>query len=112
MFAENIKINDNVTLSTEDPNDPDGANDIVFRARRIGTAELENLSPLLVLNKSVSIDVGANATLTGGGIFLIAQAEDRTYQQIMGISRLDNSFLISPLASQVTNLAAPCRSSC
>jgi hypothetical protein len=73
-FAESISVASGVTLSAEDPTDPDGADFIVFRARRIGTAEIENLTPVGGISKTVAIDIGANATLEGAGVYLIAQA--------------------------------------
>src|SRR5262249_30764097 len=63
VFAENVKVDAGVTLDT-------GEDDILFRARRIGTAELENLTPIAAgdaFTKTVSIDVGTGATLKGGG---------------------------------------------
>ena len=63
-----------------------GEDDIVFRPRRIETATLENLSPLLFPNRSVSIDIGAGAELRGGGIYLIAQSEDRSLASELGAS--------------------------
>ena len=48
-----------------------------FRARRIGTTEIENLLPSGYLTKTVEIDIGAGATMLGSSIYLIAQAEDR-----------------------------------
>jgi hypothetical protein len=103
-FAEDISVAPGVTLSTRGT---DGvANDITFRARRFGTAELENLSPVLGTDRQVSLDIGAGAVLDANSIYLIAQAEDRTFSSLIGADRLLDKFLISPLASKVANLTA------
>ena len=98
-FAETIKVNAGVTLDV-------GDGYIEFRARRFGTAELENLSPVFVSDKSVSIDVGANAQLIGGAVYLIAQAEDRSFADIVGVDGLTKTFLLDPAIDKVTELAA------
>jgi hypothetical protein len=51
-FAEHIGVAAGVTLSTRDASGE--ANDIVFRARRFGSAELENLSPVLGTNRQTT----------------------------------------------------------
>jgi hypothetical protein len=103
-FAEHISVAAGVTLSTRDTSGE--ADDIVFRARRFGSAELENLSPVLGTNRQVSIDIGANAVLDGGAIYLIAQAEDRSFASLIGASNLLDNVLISPLADKVAGLTA------
>src|SRR3954454_4893609 len=64
VFADEIYIDPGVTLSTlTDQADLDTGDDIVFRARRIGTPEIENLLPSGYLAKKTLIDVGAGATI-------------------------------------------------
>src|SRR5262249_25426602 len=102
VFAENVKVDAGVTLDT-------GEDDILFRARRIGTAELENLTPIAAgdaFTQTVSIDVGTGATLQGGGIFLLATAEDREFSEIIGASKLASNFVIDPLKDKVAELTA------
>ena len=74
------------TALTPDPQFADGGADIVFRARRISTPEVENLLPSGYLSKSVSIDVGASASLYASNIYLVAQAEDRDIPTQIGLS--------------------------
>ena len=71
--------------------------DIVFRARRIYTSELTNFLPLDVYLREAEIDIGDNASLLGGGIYLFAQAEDRDLTTMLGTDRLVNEFVIDPL---------------
>jgi len=66
VFADNIIVDPYVTLSTRLAGVVDDG--ITFRARRIGTPEFENLLPFGFLNKSVSIDIGHDATLTGNSV--------------------------------------------
>ena len=61
--------------------------DIVFRARRISTAELDALLPIFGDIKTVSIDIGAGATLIGESVYLISTAEDRSFAEIVTKSR-------------------------
>ena len=98
-WAPNIQVNDGVHIAV-------GNNDIVLRSRRIGIAELENLSPLLATNRSVSIDIGQNASLTAdGGIYLVAQAEDRSFAEVIGANHEEDNFVIQPLLDRMgTNL--------
>ncbi|MCA9072162.1 MAG: hypothetical protein KDA84_24710, partial [Planctomycetaceae bacterium] len=105
-FAESISVADGVTLSTKDPIDVTAVDDIVFRARRIGTNVLENAAPATGLSKEVDINIGRNAKLEAGSIFLIAQAVDRTFSEIVGIDRLTTKFLINPVQEKVSNLTA------
>ncbi|HLL17492.1 MAG TPA: hypothetical protein VK439_01805, partial [Rubrivivax sp.] len=70
IWADNISVNPGVVVET-------GSGDIVLRARMTGLADIENLLPVFGTARSVDIDIGANATLRGGGIYLIAQAEDQ-----------------------------------
>jgi 6-phosphogluconolactonase (cycloisomerase 2 family) len=57
-------------------------------------------------DRQVSIDIGANAVLDGGAIYLIAQAEDRSFASLIGASNLLDNVLISPLADKVAGLTA------
>ena len=99
-FAETIKVNANVVLDV-------GDDFIEFRARRIGTAELENLVPGgFGSKKSVSIDIGDHAQLIGGGVYLIAQAEDRSFADLIGADQLTTKFVLDPALDKVSELAA------
>src|SRR5262249_61674338 len=71
--------------------------DIVFRARRIGTVELENLLPGFGSDKKVEIDIGANAALTGERDYLITQAEDRSFTELLGVNTVGNKYAVQPL---------------
>jgi hypothetical protein len=104
VFAENITVDAGATLSTRAA--VGGAADIVLRARRFGSADLENLSPVLGTSRQVAIDIGAGATLDGGSIYLIAQAEDRSFAELIGASNFVDNFLIAPLADKVAGLTA------
>ena len=69
VFADKISIDAGINVSTlTDEDDLSTGSDIVFRARRIGTPEIENLLPVGYLPKSVEIVVGANATLKGSSV--------------------------------------------
>src|SRR5439155_6297038 len=84
----------------------DGSNDIVFRARRIGTPELENLLPSGYLSKTVSIDIGAGANLYAGNIYLVTQAEDRDIATQIGLSTTAflQQGLIGPITDFLSNI--------
>lgn len=100
VWADCITVNANVKIAV-------GDNDIVFRSRRIGIAELENLSPVLGTSRSVAIDVGAGAELSAdGGIYLIAQTEDRSLADVLGLEQEVNNFLIQPLMDKIGDLLA------
>ena len=82
-------------------------NDIVFRARRIGTPEIENLLPSGYLAKGVSIDIGANANLFAGSIYLVAQAEDRDIATQAGVTSVFlKQGLIEPVMNFLTDLVS------
>ena len=98
-FAETIRVDAGVVLDVGDAF-------LEFRARRFGTAELENLLPVFVSDKNVSIAVGENAQLKGAGVYLIAQAEDRSFADIVGVDGLARTFVLDPAIDEVTNLAA------
>ncbi len=107
VFADRILIDPGVTLSTlTDQNDLSTGNDIVFRARRIGTPEIENLLPSGYLAKSVEIDVGAGATLRASSIYLITQAEDRALEETLGLTTLESQFFLDPAVSFLQDLVS------
>ncbi len=82
--------------------------DITFRARRFNTADLANLSPLMINIRDVDVNIGAGAELRGAGIYLFAQAEDRSLTTLLGTNRLVNNFIIKPLLDQIGDwLALP-----
>ncbi|KAA5541791.1 hypothetical protein FYK55_16405 [Roseiconus nitratireducens] len=103
VYAEKIDVKDDVTIDT-------GTNDVFLRARLLGVAELENLSPLLYTNRAVSIDVGQRSVIKGNGIYLYSQSEDRTLSDTLGASQDLNNFVIGPLLGQLTDqLALPAK---
>ena len=84
-------------------------NDVVFRLRHINSAGLQaaqNFSPLLVTDKAVSLSIGAGAVIDAGGIYFIAQAEDRELLSYIGADRLVKKFVIEPLLDKVDDLVA------
>ncbi|MDB5862130.1 MAG: repeat-containing protein, partial [Ramlibacter sp.] len=107
VFADKIYVNAGKTLSTlTDQADLSTGNDIVFRARRIGTTEIENLLPSGYLSKSVEIDVGANATIRASGIYLVTQAEDRALADTLGLTTLESQRFLDPAVSFLQDLVA------
>ena len=97
VFADTIKVEANVHLSTTTDDcqrahlelcDLAAANDITFRARRVGTPDIENLMPAGYLLKETDITIGANALITATSVFLISQAEDRSLAEALGITTL------------------------
>ncbi len=108
VFAESIAVNPGVKVSTlADPADlTSEGEDIVFRARRINTTDLTNLSPLMINIRDVEVNIGAGAELRGAGIYLFAQAEDRSLTTLLGTNRLVNNFIIQPLLGKVADLLA------
>ncbi|HEX8030490.1 MAG TPA: hypothetical protein VF491_18580, partial [Vicinamibacterales bacterium] len=116
VFADDIIVNPGKTLSTlinttlvsDQPVFEDGGNDIVFRARRIGTPEIENLLPSGYISKTVSIDIGTGANLHAGSIYLVAQAEDRDVATQIGVSTTAflQQGLIGPVADFLSGIVA------
>jgi hypothetical protein len=113
-FGDNIEVTDGSILSTaiRDPLNPtapgnlsDG-NDIVFRARRISTPDLVNLTPVGYVPKSVEIRIGTGAKVYASSIYLIAQAEDRTLEDQFGIPKLASDLIITPAIDFLSNLVA------
>ncbi len=106
-FADDISVAAGKTLSTElNPGDLSDADDIVFRARRIGTPEIENLLPSGYLSKSVSINIGTGASLRAANIYLVAQAEDRALATTLGLSTLESQFFLDPAVSFLQDLVS------
>ncbi|MCA9149462.1 MAG: hypothetical protein KDA92_09195, partial [Planctomycetales bacterium] len=99
VYADVVTVSDDVTIDT-------GASDILFRPRIMSNAQLENLSPLLFPNREVSIDIGANATLRGGSIYLITQSQDISLAETLGASQEVDNFVIGPIADKIESLLA------
>jgi hypothetical protein len=109
VFADDIKVNNGVIVSTVPDDEATtgvlaNGNDIVFRARRIGTPEIENLLPAGYLSKSVSIEVGTGAVMRATSIYLIAQAEDRALATTLGLTTLQSQMFLNPAVSFLTDL--------
>ncbi|MCE8556437.1 calcium-binding protein [Ruegeria pomeroyi] len=101
VIAETITVNDNVSITGDTSED----GFIEFRSRRLGTAELENLSPIFPgIPKYASVDIGENASIEAGGVYLIAQAEERGYAEQLEISQELDTNLVGPLLDQVTSV--------
>ena len=106
-FSDHFKVADNVTLSTvADGTDLASGGDITVRARRVGTPEIENLMPVGYLNKSVSINIGTNATLKAGSIYLVSQAEDRTLADRFGLMTPVQQFTTNPALAALNNFVS------
>ncbi len=107
VFADKIDISDDKIISTlTDQNDLESGNDIVFRARRIGTTELENLMPSGYLSKTVEINVGARAEMRASSIYLIASAEDRAIAETAGLTTLAANFFVDTFMNYLNDLVA------
>ncbi|HCE72074.1 MAG TPA: type I secretion protein, partial [Ruegeria sp.] len=101
VIAETITVNDNVSITGDTSED----GFIEFRSRRLGTAELENLSPIFPgIPKYAAVDIGENASIEAGGVYLIAQAEERGYAEQLEISSALDTNLVGPLLGQVTSV--------
>jgi hypothetical protein len=98
-WAERITVDPGVTIETVD-------NDIVLRARIIGNAQIENLLPAYGTNREVDISIGAGAELDATGIWLVAQAEDRSIADIEGAPKEVDNFIIGPLMSKIQDLVS------
>jgi hypothetical protein len=111
-FADDITVAPNVTLSTlktatldanGKPIFSEDDNEIVFRARRVGTPEIENALPSGYLSKGVSIDIGTHANLFADSIYLIAAAEDRDIATQSGVTSVFlQQALIDPVKDFLT----------
>ena len=110
VFADVIVVSAGRTLSTlSDDNDLSSGNDIVFRARRIGTPEIENLLPVGYLAKKVEITIGDNAVVKASSIYLITQAEDRALATTLGLgvlTTLGQQMLIDPIVDVIKDLVS------
>ena len=112
VFGDDIIVSDGVVLSTlvntalidGDPDYSGGSNDIVFRARRVGTPEIENLTPVGYIPKSVSIDIGDGAKLLAANIYLVSQAEDRKISTQLGLTTLESTFSFDVGVAFLTDL--------
>ena len=54
----------------------------------------------------MSIDIGAGATLTANGVYLIAQAEDRSFSDINSVDRLVDQFVVGSVVSKLNDATA------
>ncbi len=100
VWAETIRVESGVDIAV-------GDNDIVFRARSTGIAQLENLLPLYATFREVEISIGSGATLSAdGGIYLIAEADDKSIADLAGVPREVDKFVIEPLMDQISGLTA------
>ena len=100
VWVNTISVNENVHITAGDG----GA---TLRARQVGLAELENLSPVLGSSRSVSITVGKGAWISSTGpIYLIAQASDQSFAELIGIGKEVDNYVIKPLAGKVEGLTA------
>ncbi len=104
VFAETIKQADNVTVSTYKADGSGDGNSITWRARKIGAAELENLSPVMVMTKEVYVEIGENATLKATEIYILTYAEDRSFADILTIDPLLNKFVVGPALDELASL--------
>ena len=78
----------------------------MFRARRIGTPEIENLLPSGYLAKKRGSTSGAGATSRANAIYLISQAEDRALAETLGLTTLESQFFLDPAVSFLQDLIA------
>ena len=99
IYAAHITVNANVAIDT-------GAGWVTFRARQIGSAFAENLSPVFATDRNVSITVGDGATIHATGIFFIAQAEDRSLAEYLGVAREVGSYVLDPLTGLLGSIIA------
>ena len=82
-------------------------NDICFRARLLGIAELENLMPLgFGTDRMVDITIGKYAQLKGYGLWLFSQAEDKSIADTAGATKEVENFVIQPLMDAIGDLFA------
>jgi Ca2+-binding RTX toxin-like protein len=99
VWADRITVADNVVIQT--------TNDITFRPRLLGIAELENLVPLgFGTDRKVDITIGKNAKLMGAEISLFAQAEDKSIADTAGAPKEMENFVIQPLMDKLGDLFA------
>ena len=87
VWADNIVVANDVSLTI-------GDGYINLRARLVGIATLENLLPGFGTDRRVSIEIGERAVLSGTGIYLIAQAEDKSLSDTLGLEKEWDNFVI------------------
>ena len=102
--ADHIEVFPGMTVSTLGVGVGAAAGNIEFLAEHTSLSDLQNLSPLVVDTKAVSIEIGANAKLLGGEIRLLAQAEDKKLSE--NLDTAVPSFLINKLVGKVQDLTA------
>jgi hypothetical protein len=98
-YAAHISVAPGITINA-------GEGWITFRARQIGLATVENLSPVYVTDRNVSITVGAGAVIAATGIYLIAQAEDRSLSEYLSVPKEVANFVIDPLTDKIGSALA------
>ncbi|RPH58114.1 MAG: hypothetical protein EHM89_12940, partial [Acidobacteria bacterium] len=82
-------------------------NDICFRARLLGIAELENMVPLgFGTDRMVDITIGTYAQLKGYGLWLFSQAEDKSIADTIGATKEIENFVIEPLTGWLGEMLA------
>ncbi len=90
VWVDRVSVAEDVSISV-------GDGWITFRVRLYGIATLENLTPVaFVSNRQVSIEIGARAILEGTGIYLIAQAEDKSLADVLGAKQEWENFVMPP----------------
>ncbi|HND51825.1 MAG TPA: hypothetical protein PLV92_05495, partial [Pirellulaceae bacterium] len=106
-FADKITVSSDVTMSTlATDGDLSSGADLVFRARRVDSVALANLTPVGVSSKDVEIAIGAGAVLHASAIELMAQAEDLTLKQALGLTTLESQFFVQPGMEFLSNLTS------
>lgn len=109
-FADRIYVDPGITVSTLMDETTGEGDDIDFRARRINTTDIVNASPVMVSLRDVVVDIGDNAKLLGGAIYLYAQAEDRDLTTLLGTDREVNNYYIKPFLDKLQEaLALPAK---
>lgn len=106
ILATFISVADTVTIAADNPTDPDAAGAITFWARRYSTAELENLSPVNVDLKSSSVTIGSGVAISGGEVFFLSYADDKTFSEIVGAPNLVDTWVVQPVMEVLTDLTA------
>ncbi|HVK14038.1 MAG TPA: hypothetical protein VM597_35170, partial [Gemmataceae bacterium] len=99
VFADHVTVQDRVDIAT-------GDSGIFFRTRLVGVSTVENLLPAFATDRSVSVDIGKDAVLTGGNIYFVVQAEDKSFSDVIGVGKEVSNFVIAPLAGLVEDFTA------
>ncbi len=98
--ADGTTAEDGIIIETVD-------NDICFRARLLGIAELENMVPLgFGTDRVVDITIGKYAQLKGYGLWLFSQAEDKSIADTAGATKEIENFVIEPLTGWLGDMLA------